>query len=157
MSALLVRKGCAGYVEGVVGMSGQRMCGRCSKNRGIHRRWRVLDGGKNEEGTMTATSEAIETSASEQRRAAAIVGEAVLLSSSALVYVSVSDVNKWEAAKELAGDHVVLRLIVAGEMGERVCESFDLHRGALTLRAHGPSRPATMADFERVRAQREHD
>jgi hypothetical protein len=93
----------------------QRFCQDCGFNRSIHRRWRVLDGGMNKEGAMAATSEAIETSMSEQRRAATIVGEAVLLASSALVYVSVSDADKWEAAEELAGDHVALRLMLTSK------------------------------------------
>ena len=127
----------------------RRFCGSCGFNRGIHRRWRVLDGGKEE--IMAATSEMGESSANEHRQAATTIGEALQLSGpGALVYMTVPDYEKWEALKELAGAPV--RLSQLGGW-ENVCETIELHRGDMTLKAHGPLRPATMADLVRLRAQ----
>jgi hypothetical protein len=152
MGVVLVRKGCAGYVEGAVGVSKQRMCGRCGMNRGIHRRWRVLDGGKHEEGTMPATSEASEIASERRRMSVALAAKVLhLADEGATLWLTIRDPQQWESVKAMVQP---ARVRLTGSW-DRVCETFVAPVGDFMVTASGPTWTPSREDFNRMLDERE--
>jgi hypothetical protein len=158
MGAVLVRKGCAGYVEGAVGVSKQRMCGRCGMNRGIHRRWRVLDGGKNEEGTTMSAqsvSEAIETVPAERKAAVVDAMKVLLLAApGATIHAQILDGEKWEQVKAILRP---ARVKLIRQENLRVCEAFICHAGGIICNVSGPPFFPSRDEYNRMLDDRGED
>jgi hypothetical protein len=136
MTTVLVRKGCAGFVRGA--RSGRSaMCGRCGKNKTIHRPWRSLDGGK-KEGPMSAHAiEAIEAISAERKASVVDAMKVLLLADpGAAIHVQVADADRWEQVKATIRPPSV-RLVNRG--GLRVAEAFICRVGDIVYNLTGPA------------------
>jgi hypothetical protein len=117
-----------------------KFCTECGFNRSIHRRWRVLDGGK-EEGTMSAhaveATEATEAISAE-RKASVVDAMRVLLLADpgAAIHVQVTDADRWEQAKATIRP-AMMRLVNMG--GLRVAEAFVCRVGDIVYNLSGPA------------------
>jgi hypothetical protein len=146
--AVLVRPGCAGFVRGA--RSGRNvMCGRCGKNRTIHRRWLALDGGKNEEGTMSAHAiEAVEAISSERKASVVDAMKVLLLADpGAAIHVQVTDADRWEQVKATIRP-LTMRLVNMG--GLRVAEAFICRVGDIVYNLSGPAFYASREQHEQM-------
>lgn len=157
MKTVFARKGCAGFVHGESSDDERAsFCARCKRNRTSHtRRLRIVDGGKNEEGTMAATSEANVLAEEERLRGIAAAGEALRIAGmgdgAIVIYMNVPDAAHWSALKNLAGPSAKVRLIGTFQ---RVCESIEFHRADVTIKASGPTWEPSVADYNRMIDQR---
>lgn len=139
-------QGCGRYVG--VG----KFCQGCGFNRSIHRRWRVLDGGKKGRVTMTATGEAFEIAGEQRRMGVAMATKALQLSDAGgAVWMTVNDSERWDELKALVKP---ARIKLIGGW-ERVCEAFVAHVGDLVVHASGPTWAPSDADFRRMISERE--
>jgi hypothetical protein len=127
-----------------------RFCTDCGFNRGIHRRWKVIDGGKKGRETMSATSEANETATAEHARLVELVNAAMEAGYQGSLYVGINDPDKWAAMKAKAG-YPAVRL--AGDR-TRICETFSVTVNYFTLHAQGPTWKPTAAEYGRMLDER---
>lgn len=123
-----------------------RFCQGCGINRGIHRRWKVLDGGNKGRVTMAATSEAMETAARDHQRLVELVSKAVAAGDHGSAYVGIPDDGAWAALKAAAGHPPV---VLAGN-SQRVCETIEVKIGNFELHAQGPTWKPSYADLNRL-------
>lgn len=145
-----VRRGCRGYVEGAVGVSEQRMCGRCGVNRSMHRRVRVLNGVENtKEGTMASTSESGEM-AGAHARLVELVRVAMEEDQQGSLHIGCFDAGKWLALRAAAGYPAVK---LSGDRN-RMFETFSITVGYFTLHAQGPCWKPSVADYSRMLDER---
>lgn len=137
-------KGCAVF-QGY-----RRFCGSCGFNRSIHRRWRVLDGGEQqEETTMSALAIEATEAVSAERKASVIDAMHVLLLADpgAAITVQVTDAVRWQEVKATIRPAAVRLAYVDGL---RVSESFICRVGDIVYHLTGPAFFKTPAQHEQM-------
>jgi hypothetical protein len=160
MKTVYARKGCAGFVRGESSDDERAsFCARCKRNRTSHtRRLRIVDGGKNEEGTTMSAqsvSEAIETVPAERKAAVVDAMKVLLLAApGAAIHAEVLDAEKWEQVKAVAHPSKV-RLINC--KGMRVCEAFICRVGDIVYNLSGPPFFPSRDEYNRMLDERGED